>query len=202
MIKVVAADDHALFRQGLSSLFHGMKDVELCAIGSNGAEFLEMVDEHEPQLVIVDHDMPGLSGLDVVTQLQSKSTECRIIVLTGLADEQLLYDYDELGVEGILLKQEDPDVLVGAIMKIIKGETYRSEQVGVLIEKIEKLGQLTNRERQVIRHIAEGLSTKEISQVMGVSAKTIDNHRTNLMQKLDLHNAAEVVAFAVKTGLA
>ena len=201
MIKIVAADDHAIFREGLKNLFAGHSEYLLSAVAANGGEMLQMVDEYEPDLVIVDHEMPGMSGLDLVTQLRRRGQPCMIVVLTGIADESLLFDYEELGGEGIVLKQEDPDELIAAIKSIIAGDRHVSAPVQALIAKATNLEKLTSRERLVIRHIAQGLSAKEISQIMGVSPKTVDNHRTNLMQKLDLHNAAEVAAFASKSGL-
>lgn len=202
MINLIIADDHALFRDGLTNFLSSKEGIHIQGIAHDGEQLLEMVDKLTPDIVILDHDMPGTSGMDALARIRHLHANIKVIVLTALADERLLFDYDEMGVDGILLKVEEPDAVLSAIIKVSNNGRYISQPVQALISRAQQEDKLTSRERQVIRHIAEGLTTKEISQVMGVSPKTIDNHRTNLMQKLDLHNVAEVVIYAAKSGLA
>jgi DNA-binding NarL/FixJ family response regulator len=200
--KVVIADDHALFRTGLKQLINDMPQFEVVAEAADGDSLLNLLENLTPDLLVIDHDMPGASGLDVINRLGVRFHNMKVILVTGIEAEQLLADYSELKVDGIVLKADDPDILREALLAVVQGERYASEQIEILLERANAASNLTNRERQVIRHLAQGLGNKEISRMMGIAPKTVDTHRTNLMQKLDLHNVAEVVAFAVKSGLA
>ncbi|MBQ74954.1 MAG: DNA-binding response regulator [Gammaproteobacteria bacterium] len=200
-IKVVIADDHALFRAGLIQLIESLDEFEVLAEASDGESLLELLTGLDPDLLVIDHDMPGASGLDVVGRLNDKPPGMKIMLVTGIEAEQLMADYSELNVDGIVLKSDDLDTLKEALVSVIAGRRYLSRQIRTLVERATATENLTSRERQVVRHIAQGLSNKEISRMMGIAPKTVDTHRTNLMQKLDLHNVAEVVAFAVKSGL-
>lgn len=201
-IDVVIADDHALFRVGLRQLAEKVKGFTVIGEAHDGEALLLVLEKQRPGLLIVDHDMPGISGLDVVGRLRREAHEIRIILVTGITSEELLADYVALGVEGIVLKSEEPEVMIRAMATVRDGGQFLSSAIEPLVERANVAKVLTSRERQVLRHIAEGLSNKEISRAMGIAVKTVDNHRTNLMQKLDLHNVAELVNFAVRQGLA
>ena len=199
-IRTIVADDHELFRVGLRQLIQDMNGFEVVAEAEDGESLLKVLDENEADLLVLDHDMPGTSGLDVINRLP-RTTQMKVILLTAVETEVLLADYSTLGVDGIVLKSDDPSILRKALVDVGAGGRFFSEPIRERIERAKAVGQLTNRERQVIRHITEGMSNKEIARVMGIALKTVDAHRTNLMTKLDLHNTAEVVAFAVKSDL-
>lgn len=200
-LRTVIADDHALFRVGLKQLVEEIPGLEFVGEAEDGEQLLSLMEQLSPDLLIIDHDMPGVSGLDVVTRLRSDRIQVKIILITGVAAEDLLADYVHLQIDGMILKTDDPVVLKDAFTTVRDGGKFLSEPIKALVERANVAKNLTSRERQVIRHLAKGLSNKEISRVMGIAPKTVDTHRTNLMHKLDLHNVAEVVAFAVKSGL-
>lgn len=199
---LIVADDHPLFRGGLCDLLEktGRFDV-LAAVGS-GRELLERIREREPDIVLLDHDMPEGSGYDVATTLRHNGAGVRLVLLTAVADAQLISDYAALAPDGMLLKTDDTIELLRGMDTIAAGGTYFSAPIRALIRKQSLGKQLSARERQVIRHVASGLSTKEISRMMGLSPKTVDNHRTRIMQKLEIHNVVELVNFAHRAGLA
>ena len=200
MLKTIIVDDHAMFRSGLRVLIDSTPGVKIVAEFSDGNALLEDLENLEADLLLIDHDMPRSTGMDVVIKLRKLNTDIRIILLTGVTNEALLADYANL-VEGIVMKSDDDETLSKALATVRDGGEYLSEATRELAERMSSNAKLTSRERQVVRHIAKGLSNKEISKVMGIAPKTVDVHRTNLMNKLNLHNVAEVVAFAVRTNL-
>ena len=196
------ADDHLLFRVGISQLLEQSEGFELAGQFTNGVDLMDQLRTEPVDLLIIDHDMPGLSGLDVTAWLRKENRATKVVVLTGLSEPQLMMDYAELKPDGMVLKSDDGDSLKACLAAIKRDETYVSDEIAELLSKASATDALTSRERQVIRHVAKGLSNKEVARAMGIAPKTVDNHRTNVMQKLDLHNTAELVSFAVKSGLA
>ena len=201
IFRTVIADDHALFRVGLKQLVEETPRLEFVGEAKDGEQLLSLVEQLSPDMMVIDHDMPGISGLDVVMRLRNAGNEVRILLVTGLVAEELLADYAKLNINGIALKTDEPHILKNALLAVRDGKQFLSEPIKVLVDRATSASNLTGRERQVIRHLAKGLSNKEIARVMGIAVKTVDTHRTNLMQKLNFHNVAEVVAFALKSGL-
>lgn len=201
-LRTYIADDHVLFRAGIKQLLESMSGFSVIADFADGQALLEQVQQVPCDLVVLDHDMPRCSGLDVVANLRKDKLPVKVIVMTGLADPQLLVDYAEYSPEGMVLKSDDASSLRDCFDAVGRGDRYVSTEIQQLTEQAKAGSKLTSRERQVLRHIAKGLSNKEVARVMGIAPKTVDSHRTNVMQKLDLHNAAELVNYALKTGLA
>lgn len=198
---LVIADDHPLFRRGLCELFESSGRFEIAGEVGTGRALLELLGERDCDIVLLDHDMPEGSGYDVASALRHEGHAARLVLLTAVANEQLISDYASLALDGMLLKTDDTNEILRAVNAIAAGYTYFSAPIQELIRKQSMGDQLSARERQVIRHVAAGRSTKEISKVMGLSPKTVDNHRTRIMQKLEIHNVVELVNFAHRAGL-
>lgn len=199
--RIVIADDHALYLEGLRSLISRVEALEIVGEATNGKELLALAQQHQPEIVLLDHDMPEMSGLEVATNLRQQGSEQKIIVITASAVEAVLFEFVQLGVDGIIPKTSSADTMFQAICAVAEGERYMPDEISAKVSRADALSKLTSRERQVLRLIAEGNNNKLIAQIMGVALKTVDTHRANLMRKLDLHSTAEAIRFALTSGL-
>jgi two-component system response regulator NreC len=205
-IRVVLADDHALVRQGLKSLLE-REGFQIIAEASNGQEAVRHVQSLNPDIAVMDISMPILNGLEAARQIMLSSPQAKTILLTQHADEQYLAAALEVGVRGYVLKTQIANELIQALRQVSRGDVYLSPGVSrAVMEAYRSKSEtrkdpLTSRERQVLQLIAEGKSTKDVASVLGVSVKTAESHRTRLMQKLDIHETASLVLYAVRRGL-
>jgi DNA-binding NarL/FixJ family response regulator len=209
-IKVVLADDHTLVRAGIRSLLESVPGVEVVAESGDGRETLELIGKHRPDVALLDIGMPGLSGLEVAKRTTQESPRTRVIILSMHADAIYITQALRAGVAGYLLKGAAVAELPLALQAVMKGETYLtpkiSQQVveGFLRETGEEPGMLeglTGRQREILQLIAEGQSTREMAEVLGVSVKTIETHRLRLMERLGIHDVPGLVRFAIRAGL-
>ena len=191
-------------------MIEGESDIELCAEASDGREVLEQIERHRPDVVILDITMPEMSGLETLERMRSRHADVKTILLSVHADPRMIQSAVTLGVDGYLLKNARTSEIVAAIRAVTNGGSYFSppvarEIVTQIREPREDTDQpfslLSAREREVLQLIAEGLSSKEIAGMLGVSLKTVDSHRSNLMEKLDIHKVSGLVRFAIRTGL-
>ena len=201
MFKVVLIDDHEIFRLGLRSLLQAEPEIEIVGEAATGEEGLQVVHATQPDIVVLDYAMPGLSGLEITATLRKKHPEIRIILLTASRSESVLSEALDFGAHGVILKQDASSQLVEAVQTVCNDEKMISSGILPLLEKASALKELTKRERQILRMIASGYRNREISEELSISIKTVDSHRTNLMRKLDLHNLVDVVEFANETGI-
>ncbi len=205
-IRVVLADDHALVRQGLKSLLE-REGFQIVAEASDGQEALRSVQTLKPDIAVMDITMPTLNGLEAARQMSLASANTKTILLTQHDEEQYLAEALEAGVKGYVLKSQVASDLIQAIRQVSRGGVYLSPGVSNAVmdayrSKSEKpRDPLTTRERQVLQLIAEGKSTKEVASLLGISVKTAESHRTRLMQKLDIHETASLVLYAVRRGI-
>jgi DNA-binding NarL/FixJ family response regulator len=208
-ICVLLADDHALVRAGIRALLDRNKDIKVVAEAGNGAETVQLVRDAKPDLVLLDITMPDLSGLDVLEELQRGFPEVRVIILTIHDNPAYAVSALRAGADGYLPKKAASDELVRAIRTVMQGQTYLSPEIskdGLADYKATALDEgraeeLTPRQLDVLRMIAEGYSTKEIARALNISVKTVETHRALLMQRLDIHDVAGLVRYAIKTGL-
>jgi DNA-binding NarL/FixJ family response regulator len=210
-IRVLLADDHALFRAGIRSLLHTLDDIEIVAEASNGAEAVDLGKECRPGVVLMDIMMPQLNGLDAAVQLAAISPQTRTIILSMSASEEYILQALRCGAAGYLLKNISPSELEQAIRAVARGETYLSSAISkhVIAAYLERVGgeaiglfeRLTPRQREVLQMVAEGNSTKDIARKLNLSTKTVDMHRSQLMTALDIHDIAGLVRYAIRTGL-
>ncbi len=205
-IRVVLADDHVLVRQGLKSLLE-REGLHVVGEASDGQEVLRHVESLQPDIVVMDIRMPILNGLHAARELMQSFPKTKTILLTQHDEDQYVSEALEAGVKGYVLKSQVSSDLLEAIRQVSRGQVYLSPGVSRAVmeayrSRSEKSrDRLTLRERQVLQLIAEGKSTKDIASLLGISVKTAESHRTRLMQKLDIHETASLVRYAVRRGI-
>jgi DNA-binding NarL/FixJ family response regulator len=205
-IRVVLGDDHVLVRQGLRSLLEREK-FQVVAEASDGQEVIRQVQALGPEIAIIDISMPILNGIDAARELVRSSPKTKTILLTQHEEEQYIHEALQAGVRGYILKSQVANDLIHAIQQVSRGGFYLSPGVSqAVVEAYRTRSErpsdpLSGRERQVLQLIAEGKSTKDVACLLGISVKTAESHRSRLMQKLDIHETASLVRYAVRRGL-
>jgi DNA-binding NarL/FixJ family response regulator len=205
-IRVVLADDHVLVRQGLRSLLEREK-FQVVAEASDGQELVRLAETNHPDIAVLDISMPTLNGIEAARELGRCCPQTKAILLTQHEEEQYIHEALEVGVKGYVLKNQVASDLVHAMQQVSRGGIYLSPGVSRAVmdayrSKSERPSDpLSGRERQVLQLIAEGKSTKDVASLLGISVKTAESHRSRLMQKLDIHETASLVRYAVRRGL-
>ncbi len=205
-IRIVLADDHVLVRQGLKSLLERER-FQVVAEASDGQDAVRLTETHHPDIAILDISMPTRNGIDAARELGRSCPKTKSILLTQHEEEQYVHEALEAGVKGYVLKSQVANDLIHAIQQVSQGEFYLSPGISrALVEAYRSKSDrpedpLTVRERQVLQLIAEGKSTRDTASLLGISVKTAESHRTRLMQKLDIHETASLVRYAVRRGL-
>jgi DNA-binding NarL/FixJ family response regulator len=209
-IQVLLADDHKLVRAGIRSLLERMPEVEVVAEASDGREAIRLVEQHEPQVVLMDLAMPELNGLEATRHLTLAFPKIRVLILSIYADQEHVYQALVAGAAGYLLKGAATDELELAIRSVAQGETYLSPPVSkpVIMEYIRRtdigvnsLARLSPRQTQILKLIAEGKTSKQAALELAISVKTVETHRAALMKRTGVHDVAGLVRYAVKVGL-
>ncbi len=212
-IRVLIADDHALVREGIAAFLKLCDDIEVVGEASDGIEVIERAHKIRPDIVLMDIGMPKLGGLEATVELKKTNPSIKIIVLTQYDDREYISRFLKAGVSGYMLKKAVGSDLLNAIRAVNKGEFYlfssiASEVVdGYLgkhkktVEEEDLYEKLTDREKQVLKLIAEGHSHKEIANLLNISAKTVIAHQTNISEKLDIHSRTALVKFAISKGI-
>ncbi len=206
MINVILADDHQLILDGITKLLEGEAEINILATCKNGEEVLERIPGSDVDVLLLDLDMPKMNGLQCAEAVQKQFPDVFIAILTMHQEKSLIQKFIEFGVKGYFLKTIPKDELIYAIKTIAKGgEHFPSDVTRALVQKetIEPmvnqsplLAELTEREIEIIKSVAKGFSNKEIAEILFISPRTVDTHRTNIMRKLDMHNVVELVRFA------
>ena len=205
-VRVVLADDHALVRQGIKSVLE-REGLQVVAEASDGQEAIRQAKALAPDVVVMDIGMPTLNGMDAARELGRCCPKVKSILLTQHDEDQYVSEALSAGVRGYVLKSQVASDLIQAIQQVLRGQVYLSPGISAAVMAVvQSKGQrpadpLTARERQVLQLIAEGKSTKDVASLLGVSVKTAESHRSRLMQKLDIHETASLVRYAVKRGL-
>jgi len=209
-IRILLADDHTLVRAGIRSLVQALPGIQVVAETGDGREALSLIETHQPDVALLDIAMPGLNGLEVAAQVADNFPYVRVVILSMHATEEYVLRALRAGAVGYLLKDADTAELELAIKAVTRGETYLSPAVSKHItEYIRRVGEeahstlerLTPRQREVLQLVAEGHTTQEIARMMNLSTKTVETHRTQLMERLDIHDIAGLVRYAVREGL-
>ena len=209
-IRILLADDHALMRDGIAALLEKNSGIQIVGHANDGLEAIRMIETHHPTLILMDIGMTPLNGLDSTARITKEFPEIRVIILSMHANEEYVLQALRAGAAGYLLKDTKAEELIEAINAVISGKTYLSPKVSRHVidnyvrstdAESSPLDQLTPRQREILRLIAEGKTNKEIAQLLKVSIKTVDTHRTLLMQRLDIHDVAGLVRFAIKMGI-
>jgi two-component system response regulator NreC len=205
-IRVILADDHHIVRQGLRLVLE-KEHIEVLGEASDGLEAIRLIQELLPEIAVVDLDMPGLDGLGVLRETARLSPQTRTIILTRHMEEPYAVEALRIGARGYVLKTQASTDLVAAIRHVDRGEVYLSPKISKAVVQAYLTnvegphGQLSVRERQVLQLVGEGHSTKKIASLLGISVKTVDTHRTKVMEKLDIHQTAGLVRYAIRNGL-
>jgi DNA-binding NarL/FixJ family response regulator len=208
-IKVLLADDHTLFRQGISSLLSRDGEIDVVYEVSNGGDALDKCNELRPDLVLIDISMPGLNSFDVTRQIKKARPETKVMFLSMYDDEDYLRQAIESGASGYVLKDTAAPQLITAIREVARGGSHLSPRMMARLvddfrgrvkgpAQVVRFGTLTTREREVLKTLGEGKSVKEIACDLNLSTKTVEAHKFNLMRKLDIHNRAQLVLYAVQ----
>lgn len=209
-VRVLLADDHTVVRQGLAQILVASGEVEIVAEAADGAEALAQALATRPDVVVLDLGMPRLSGLEAARRIHGALPRCRILVLTMHDEDEFVLQLVQAGVAGYLVKDGAASELLAALRALRAGRTYFGPQATrALAEAFQQgrrapddpLQRLTAREREVFHLLIEGKTNAQVGAFLGISAKTVDNHRTRLMSKLGVHGTAELVRFAAKRGL-
>ncbi len=208
-MRVVLVDDHRLVRAGLAALLRDIPGVDLVAEAGTGEEAVAIVAETKPDVVFLDLVMPGASGFEALAQICDRQPEVKVIVLSMHSSEEHVLRALRLGAAGYMLKDGAPEELAMALTAVMQGEMWLSPAVSkkVVAAYVERGGDkervslLTARQNRVLKLIAEGMSTKEIGVHLGLSAKTIETHRAQIMAKLDIHDVASLARYAVRYGI-
>ena len=210
--RVLIVDDHTLLRAGLRALLAQDPDIEIVGEAADGRDAVRAVGQLSPHLVLMDLTMPGMNGIEAVTEIKRRYPEVRILVMTLHKTEDFIHASLRAGADGYILKDATHEELRLAIRSVLQGKTYLSMDVsgkvvsGYLGGGKTRSGSsvfdtLTHREREILKLVAEGKSNKQIAEFLSLSVKTVEKHRSNLMMKLDVHNAAGLTAFAIEKGL-
>lgn len=208
-IRILVADDHGIVRQGLRFVLEREADLQVVGEASDGREAVGMAETLGPNVIIMDIGMPQLNGIEAASQIVRRSPGIKVIILSMHADEVYLLRALSVGVRGYLLKGPADQDLVRAVRAVAEGKCFFSPAISQMLaeeytRQLQKTNSqdsyelLTEREREILQLLAEGKSNKEVATVLNVSPYTVETHRTHLMQKLNLHNTAEIVLYAVR----
>lgn len=208
--KILIAEDHALFRAGLRALLLGEADLEIVGEVQDGKDAVRMAVSLTPDLVLMDLNMPGSHGLGAISDIRKRLPDTRVLVITMHKTDEYIHEALRNGASGYMLKESGPDELLMAIRTVLSGKTYLSPDISERVvsgmlsggtrdqgETTTALDTLTVREREVLKLVAEGHGNKHIANYLNLSVKTVEKHRSSLMHKLGLRNAAMVTAFAI-----
>jgi len=206
-LRILVADDHHVVRTGLRTLLETESDWEVCGEATNGREALEKVKQLKPDVAVLDISMPLLNGIEATRQIRKLSPNTEVLILTMHDSESLIQEVIEAGARGYILKDDADRSLIAAVKSLQQHKPYLSARVAEVFSKT-LLGpdsdsaadrrRLTPREREILQLLAEGKSNKEIANILGISVKTAETHRANIMLKLDFHSITELVRYAVR----
>lgn len=204
--QAVIADDHAIVRSGLRAALEAPGLVEPAGIAvvaeaADGLSAIAAVRQHRPALLLLDVQMPLAGGLEVLVEARRWSPDTRVVILSGITATGKIAELVASGVDGLFSKGEDNAELFTALPGILRGRRQIAGVFRRMLEEAPAAPPLSDRERQVLNLIVAGRSNREMAEVLGISAKTVDRHRTNLMQKLDVHSVAQLIAYALREGL-
>ena len=210
--RVVLAEDHKILRQGLRSLLNTSDELEVVGEAEDGMDAIRTISEKNPDIVLLDLNMPKMDGIAVIKEIKREFPETKILALTMHKNEEYILEVFKSGGDGYCLKSSGHEELVMAIRAVLSGKQYLSPEISDLvlqgylesrktIRERSSFEGLTQREKEVLKLVGEGYQNKEIADYLCISPKTVEKHRANIMQKLDLHTASALTAYAIEKGL-
>lgn len=203
-IRILLADDHAVVRQGLRALLE-RAGFEVVGEASDGHEAIRLCEVHHPEVAVLDLSMPLLNGIDAAREV-TKSHKTKVVLLTMHTEDHLVLESLRSGVTGYVLKTKAADELIHALRAVCRGEMYLTQSISrtivqaFLTKSEDARSPISDRERQVLQLVAEGKTTKEIASLLGIGVKTAESHRSNLMDKLNIHDTASLTRYAIRNG--
>lgn len=210
-VRIALADDHKLFRMGLRQLIERHPEVTIIGEAATGLEAISIAKEHTPDVVLMDISMPELNGIEAARRLHEELPEVRVVIVSMHSDRRYVLEALRAGVRGYLLKDSSPEEIFRAIQKVMSNQFYLSPQINeqVIAGFVQQGGStapsafdiLSGREREVLQLLVEGKSTKQIADLLNLSAKTVETHRMHIMDKLDIHTLPELTRYALREGL-
>ena len=208
-LRILLADDHTLIRQGLRKVLEEQPDWEVVAEAGDGREAVRRAEETQPDVAIIDVAMPLLNGIEATRQMAKRTPGVKILVLSMYADEAYVTQMLDAGAAGYLLKDSADVDLFNAVGAVARGETFFSPTIARLVDEsrqrnaqhVDRYGTLSAREREIFQLVAECRTNKEIAALLFISPSTVETHRARIMEKLDLHSAAEIALYAVRRGI-
>jgi two-component system, NarL family, response regulator NreC len=211
-IRVLLADDHTILRAGVRMMLNAQPDIEVVGEASDGRHAIAEAQRLQPDVILMDITMPDLNGIEATRQVKRVLPETRVLVLTMHENEEYLFQVLRAGASGYMLKEAADTELISAIRIITNGSFYlsssaQSMMVGDYLQRVrsgeerDSYSELTEREREILKHVAEGYTNNQIAERLFISPKTVDTHRTHIMDKLNLHSRAELVKYAMRRGL-
>ena len=207
MVRIVVVDDHVILLQGVKKLLEGESGWEVVGQATDGREGVELVSRLKPDIAVLDIAMPGLNGLDATRAIAKKSSGTRIILLTMHQENPYVVEALDAGVRGYVIKTQTAGDLLRAVKEVLANRVYLSPGIAqIVVDAYRHKGwaepdPLTLREREVLQLIAEGHKTRQVAVSLGISVKTAESHRTRIMSKLDVHDTAGLVRYAIRRGL-
>ncbi|MGH9528708.1 MAG: response regulator [Terriglobales bacterium] len=213
IFRILIADDHEVVRRGLIALLQGQTDWQVCGEAADGRDAVDKAQQLKPDVIILDIGMPSLNGLEATRQILKTNPHARVLILTLHDSDQVVRDVLNAGARGFLLKSDAARDLVAAVEALRRDKTYFTSKVAAMVlEGYLKGGtqaasaaigknRLTPREREIVQLLAEGKSTKEVAVSLGLSVKTAETHRSNIMRKLQLHSVSDLVLYAVRNNI-
>jgi len=211
MISIILVDDHVIMRDGLRQLLEVESDMEVLGEADNGREAVKLALEKKPDIVIMDVAMQDMNGIEATRQIKNENSNIKVIALSMHSERQIVVGILRAGALGYLLKDSSSMELVEAVRTVYRGRNYLSQKISdIVLQEIsdvkkdtESIGVeiLTNRECEILQLISEGNSTKNIAEVLFISPKTVESHRANIMEKLNIHNIPELTKYAIREGL-
>jgi DNA-binding NarL/FixJ family response regulator len=211
-IRVIVADDHAIIREGLRVMLGNQPDMEVMGVAANGREVLHLVDEHKPDVAVMDISMPELNGIEAIQQMLPRYPHMQVVVLSIHGTKPYVYRALKAGAKGYLLKETAGLEVVDAIRAVYRGERYLSQSIADLLTnasfrnlegsiEISPLEALSSREREILQLVAEGKTSQEIAERLSLSSKTVDTYRSRLMHKIGVEDMASLIKFAIQSGV-
>lgn len=205
-IRVLVADDHAILREGIKSLLAEHEEIEIVGEAADGVEAVEKVRSLKPDIVLLDIGMPRMNGIEATRQITKEVPETRVLILTMHEDEEYIFPIFQAGASGYVLKRTAMSELVSAIRAVFQGHTILHPVVAQRVideprEETDNYDGLTERELEVLTLIADGLTNQKIADQLFISVKTVQAHRANIMEKLDLHDRVDLTKYAIRKGL-
>jgi len=212
MIKIAIIDDHPLIVKGISQLFEQQDDIDYVGTAQDGKKALELIDLIAPDMILLDIDLPNMNGLDILRHYKSRNSDLKIIIISVHEEIPIIKKTMQLGADGYLLKKSSPEDIISAVHMVARNQKYFSTEVTLSMlnaqkdktvnsSNLSKYSLLTAREKEVANLIVDGKTNTQISQHLHISKRTVDTHRNNLMQKLELRGAVDLVKFVLHNNL-